>query len=86
MSTTLPVTAPLLLELMLHLPGWLALLLIGLYAAAKIGFGGYVCARSGHSPLWALVLAVPGIEIIAIWVFAFIAWPKVDAGAPPGPT
>lgn len=58
------------------MPEWLFLLMVGLVLAARIGFAGYVLARAGFSPLWSLVLLVPLADIPAIWIFAYVRWPR----------
>jgi hypothetical protein len=34
--------------------------------------------RTGHSGWWAILMVVPGINIIMLWVFAFVRWPAID--------
>jgi type II secretory pathway component PulF len=34
-----------------------------------------VLRRTGHSALWCLLAFVPGLNLIAFWVFAFKPWP-----------
>ncbi|VVE52881.1 membrane protein [Pandoraea aquatica] len=60
---------------------WLIVLLftlIFLYPYARI------IRRAGFSPWWVLVAFVPLLNIIMIWVFAFIQWPSLEkkSGAP----
>ena len=63
------------LEALLHLPGWLVSVVVGVQITAKIGLGGWILARCGRSPLWILLLLVPYGELFAIWVFAYAEWP-----------
>lgn len=34
-----------------------------------------VLKRTGHSRAWAILFAVPLVNVIALWVFAFKRWP-----------
>jgi len=79
-------------DLFLHLPPWIASVLLGVQIAAKIGLGGWVLARTGRSPLWILLILVPYAEVVAVWVLAYCPWPaealvraKIEAGALPPP-
>lgn len=31
--------------------------------------------RTGHHPLWSLFAIFPGLNLIALWLFAFKQWP-----------
>lgn len=33
--------------------------------------------KAGFSGWWALLLLIPIVNIVFVWVFAFINWPKV---------
>jgi len=33
-----------------------------------------VLKRTGHSPAWAILFAIPVVNVIALWVFAFKPW------------
>ncbi len=50
----------------------LALIVLVLWPNFKI------VARAGFSPLWALLLLVPILNVIALWVFAYAKWPAQD--------
>lgn len=69
-----------LLDGVLSLPAWLSLLIVSLIVAGRIGFAGFVLAKTGRSPLWALVLMVPLAEILAVWALAYARWPRWQAG------
>lgn len=53
-------------------------------AVTLIGLGltywivGNILAKAGFSRWWFLILLVPLVNIIAIWIFAFKKWPKID--------
>ena len=81
-----PVEAAPWLEGLLHLPQWVALLIIGIYVMLKVGLAGFVLARTGRSPLWALVLIVPVLEILGIWALAYAPWPRYERARDPGRT
>lgn len=59
-------------------PPWLSHLLIGFYIVGLMGFGAFVLVRAGRSPLWVVLMLVPTVQVIALYVFAFIRWPRVD--------
>jgi hypothetical protein len=76
---------PLGFELLMWLPHWLGYLLLGVLVVGLIGCGGFVLARLGISPLWALLLVVPVLQLAAYWWLAFKAWPRErrsDHGVP----
>ena len=45
---------------------------------------GRVLRRAGFSPWWALLVLVPLVNLVALWVFAYMRWPSIDRR--PGPT
>lgn len=36
-----------------------------------------ILVKAGFNRAWALVLLIPVVNVIMIWVFAFIDWPKL---------
>lgn len=34
-----------------------------------------VLGRTGHHPLWGLFAIFPGLNLVALWLFAFKPWP-----------
>jgi uncharacterized membrane protein YhaH (DUF805 family) len=42
--------------------------------------------KAGRSGWWVLTMLVPGLNLFAVWIFAYAPWPAVDpeAGPPPG--
>jgi hypothetical protein len=36
-----------------------------------------VAVKAGYSPLWGLVMLVPGLDIGVLWLFAFAGWPRL---------
>ena len=44
--------------------------LFGLWLWARI------LAKAGFSPWWALLALIPVVNPLAIWVFAFVEWPR----------
>lgn len=50
----------------------LFIILIPVWFTAKI------LAKAGFSSWFAFITLIPFVNIIALWVFAFIQWPKVD--------
>lgn len=62
----------------LHLPPWLGYLAVGLVLMYTIGLAGMVAAKAGHSPLWALALLVPYLNVLVLWLFAYVEWPALN--------
>ena len=60
------------------LDAWTTNLIMAILLLLKMVFGGWVLAKGGRSPLWALILLVNGADILALWVYAYIRWPFVD--------
>jgi hypothetical protein len=42
-----------------------------------------VLHKAGLSGFWVITQLIPIVNIIAIWVFAFARWPRVDDGQIP---
>jgi len=53
-----------------------ALIIIGLLVL--LGIFGQILKKAGYSRLWALLLVVPGLNLILIWVFSFLNWPSSE--------
>jgi uncharacterized membrane protein YhaH (DUF805 family) len=51
----------------------LAALAIPILMAAR------VLRRAGFSRWWALLVLVPVVNLIGLWLFAYIRWPAVDS-------
>jgi Na+/melibiose symporter-like transporter len=45
---------------------WLAIILIPY---------GKLLKRTGHPPVWCIVFAIPLVNLVALWIFAFKPWP-----------
>ncbi|MBU9456521.1 DUF805 domain-containing protein [Burkholderia multivorans] len=37
-----------------------------------------ILRRTGHSGWWVLALLIPGVNLAAIWIFAFAEWPALN--------
>lgn len=37
-----------------------------------------ILQRTGHSPWWGLLLFIPPLNLIGLWVLAFVRWPAVN--------
>ena len=35
-----------------------------------------IIKKAGHSPFWALLGLIPGVNLVALYVFAFTQWPS----------
>ncbi|MEQ9812675.1 MAG: hypothetical protein RLO50_07820 [Azospirillaceae bacterium] len=62
------------------LPETLIYLIVSAIIVAKIGAAGFVLVKAGRSPIWALILLLPFVEVVAVWVFAFSRWPRAAPG------
>jgi uncharacterized membrane protein YhaH (DUF805 family) len=40
-----------------------------------------VLRRTGYSEWWALLLFVPGANVVGLWLFAYGRWPKVGSSS-----
>lgn len=38
--------------------------------------------KAGFSGAWSLLLIVPMVNLVALWIFAFISWPVDDPNRP----
>lgn len=54
----------------------LSLTLVGLCLMGALALAGFVLARLGHKPFWALLLVVPTLNIVALWVLALRRFPR----------
>jgi len=39
---------------------------------------GPIAKKAGYSKWWSLIMIVPIVNILALWIFAFIKWPAED--------
>jgi uncharacterized membrane protein YhaH (DUF805 family) len=37
-----------------------------------------ILGRTGHSGWWCLLMFIPLVNIVGLWVFAFVSWPARD--------
>jgi len=58
-------------------PSLVTLLALVLLAVPMLMIG-RVLRRAGYSPWWALLVLVPLVNLLALWVFAYVRWPAVD--------
>lgn len=76
MSELLGLPFPLGFDLLQALPLSLGYLVLGIIVLGLVGASGFVLARLGIKPLWAVCLVVPFVQIISIWALAYIKWPR----------
>ncbi|MBP2232265.1 hypothetical protein [Azospirillum agricola] len=62
---------------------WQFYLIISLVLTYTMVAGGWVLAKAGRSPLWVLLLLFPYVNVLAVWIFAYMRWPFVDPAVPP---
>jgi hypothetical protein len=60
----------------LSLSPYISLSIVGVIIAALLACSGFVLARLGYKPLWALLLIVPTVGVIAMWVLAYRKFPR----------
>lgn len=76
------------LPLLMSLPLTLGYVVLGVLILGLVGASGFVLARLGIKPLWALLIVVPGAQLVVPWVLAYMRWPRAAAntnGKPDGP-
>ena len=61
-----------------NLPEWGYFLIGGILIFVAISASGIIVTRAGRNPYWSLLLLLPFVQIIALWVFAFVDWPVID--------
>jgi hypothetical protein len=59
---------------MMPIMGVLLIVLVGVPIARVIH-------RSGHSRWWAIIAFLPLLNLIGLWVFAFVRWPSTERAA-----
>lgn len=59
-------------------PEWAQYLVRGVLLFVLMACSAVALSRAGRSPYWAVLLIVPYVFIVAVWVFAFCRWPRVD--------
>jgi hypothetical protein len=62
-------------------PQWAQYLTQGLMLFALMSLSAVILTRAGRSPYWAVFTVVPYFVVVAIWIFAFSKWPKLDEAA-----
>ena len=55
-----------------------SLIIIGIMLTWTLAAGSFLLARLGIKPLWVLLLVVPGLNVLAIWLFAYVRWPRYE--------
>ncbi len=45
---------------------------------ALVAMVGRVVKRAGYSAWWALLVLFPLVNLVALWVFAYMRWPAID--------
>jgi hypothetical protein len=55
---------------------WLILIIVAAFFCVPVG---RVLSRVGMNPWLSLLAMVPLVNVICLWVFAFVAWPRDSA-------
>lgn len=58
-----------------HQSGYVSLTIVGLMIAVTLTLAGFILARLGYKPLWALVLLPPALSVIGLWTLALLKFP-----------
>ncbi len=53
------------------------LILVVIFTAFMLWLGTLILGKAGIDKRWILCLLIPFVNIIAVWAFAFINWPKL---------
>ena len=56
----------------------LSLTVIGIMLTWTLATGSFLLARLGLKPLWVIMLVIPGLNVLAIWMFAYAKWPRYE--------
>jgi len=56
----------------------LSLAIIGVMVTWTLAAGSFMLARLGIKPMWVLLLVIPGLNVLAIWLFAYAKWPRYE--------
>lgn len=56
---------------------WQILILLIIVAIPFLLFGP-IAKKAGFSKWWSLLMIIPFINLIVLWIFAFIKWPAED--------
>lgn len=54
------------------------LVMLGLVLAIVVVPVWRILGRTGHSGWWCLLMFIPLVNIVGLWVFAFVSWPAID--------
>jgi len=61
--------------LLLNLPPFIGYTILGLLVMTTIILNGLALAKMRFSPLWAVLLLVPYLQIALFWLVAYKKWP-----------
>ena len=45
-------------------------------------FAAYALVKARVTPLWSILLLVPYLDVVVLWVIAFLRWPRIDGQRP----
>ncbi|MGR8952109.1 MAG: hypothetical protein ACU83V_06825 [Gammaproteobacteria bacterium] len=54
--------------------------LLPLYVCFCLWLGYRIIEKAGFDGWWTLALLIPVVNLVMIWVFAFMAWPTLKEG------
>lgn len=64
--------------IVVHTTPWQEMLVLSILGAFLVLFGGMIAGRAGRAPFWSLLLLIPAVQVLALIIFAFIPWPRID--------
>lgn len=56
---------------------WIVFVIMALVVLYPIG---RILRRIGLSPIWAILAFVPMLNLLGLWILAFVDWPRQDSG------
>lgn len=65
------------MDIIYGMPAWVFYSIIAVILTYVLSVGGWVLARAGRNPLWILLLLIPWLNVIGIWLFAYVSWPAM---------
>jgi len=65
-------------EVLQNTASWQEMLIMSLAGAFLVLTAGMTAGKTGRAPFWGLLMLLPGLQIIFLWILAFVSWPRID--------
>ena len=65
-------------EVLQNTASWQEMFIMSLAGAFLVLTAGMAAGKTGRAPFWGLLMLLPGLQIIFIWVLAFVSWPRIQ--------